>query len=321
MFREVKKLCKNKWFIFSLISVVILMILSFTNLISRYYQGIFTSICINIILVTSLNLLSGYLGELTLGHAGFMSIGAYVGAYITKDLFSFLAIEISFWPALIIGAIIAALIGFVVSFASLRLKGDYLAIITLAFGEIIKNILTNLELVGGAKGYMGISRFVNLPLALIIMFISVFLMYLLVNSQYGRIIKAISVDDLASNNSGIDTKAYKIKTFVIAAFFAGIAGVLYAHYMGNLAPKIFDYNMSIEILVMVVLGGMGNFKGGIISAIILTLLPELLRGFADYQMLAYALILIFMMLFKNNAKVNAFFSELKLKISKEKVHE
>lgn len=304
-----------KFLIIALVIYTVMIIGSTTGLISRYNQGIITSICINIILVASLNLTAGYLGQLTLGHAGFMSIGAYGSALLTKDILASLPIEISFWASLIISGVVAAIVGFIVAVACLRLKGDYLAIITLAFGEIIKNVLTNFDLVGGAKGYMGINRFVTLPLSMAIAIVSVFIIYLLVHSQFGRVIQAIASDEIAANNCGIHDRYYKIVTFVIAAFFAGIAGCLYAHYMGNLAPKVFDYNMSIKLLVMVVLGGMGNLMGGIIATIILTLLPELLKTFADYQMLAYALVLIVMMLAKHSSTVQTWLQVVKSKVT------
>lgn len=295
------------------LTVVIVTLLCQRNIISRYNQGILTSICINVILVASLNLTAGYLGQLTLGHAGFMSIGAYAAALLTKDILAALPIQISFWVALLVSGVVAALFGALVAIPCLRLKGDYLAIITLAFGEIIRNVLTNIDIVGGAKGYMGINRFVSFPLTLTIAFICVVIIYLLIHSQQGRYIKAIAVDEIAAESSGVNTQFYKVTTFVIAAFFAGIAGCLYAHYMGNLAPKVFDYNMSIKLLVMVVLGGMGNLFGGIIATIILTALPEMLRAVSDYQMLAYSLVLIIMMLAKHSPRVQALMQTIKRK--------
>ena len=294
-------------------TIVIVTFLCQSNIISRYNQGILTSICINVILVASLNLTAGYLGQLTLGHAGFMSIGAYAAALLTKDILAALPIHISFWVALVVSGIVAALFGALVAIPCLRLKGDYLAIITLAFGEIIRNVLTNIDIVGGAKGYMGINRFVSFPLTLTIAFVCVVIIYLLIHSQQGRYIKAIAVDEIAAESSGVNTQFYKVATFVIAAFFAGIAGCLYAHYMGNLAPKVFDYNMSVKLLVMVVLGGMGNLFGGIIATIILTALPEMLRAVSDYQMLAYSLVLIIMMLAKHSPYVQSMVQKLKSK--------
>lgn len=300
-------------FIISIVVIGIVYLLCSANIISRYNQGILTSICINVVLVASLNLTAGYLGQLTLGHAGFMSIGAYSAALLTKDILAAMPIQISFWVALLISGLVAALFGALVAIACLRLKGDYLAIITLAFGEIIRNILTNINIVGGAKGYMGISRFVSFPLSLSVAIVCVGIIYLMIHSQQGRYIKAIAVDEIASASSGIHTQYYKVATFVIAAFFAGVAGCLYAHYMGNLAPKVFDYNMSIKLLVMVVLGGMGNLFGGVMATIVLTALPEMLRAVSDYQMLAYSLVLIIIMLAKHSPKMNELMQRIKIK--------
>ena len=300
-------------FIISIVVIGIVYLLCSANIISRYNQGILTSICINVVLVASLNLTAGYLGQLTLGHAGFMSIGAYSAALLTKDILAAMPIQISFWVALLISGLVAALFGALVAIACLRLKGDYLAIITLAFGEIIRNILTNINIVGGAKGYMGISRFVSFPLSLSVAIVCVGIICLMIHSQQGRYIKAIAVDEIASASSGVHTQYYKVATFVIAAFFAGVAGCLYAHYMGNLAPKVFDYNMSIKLLVMVVLGGMGNLFGGVIATIVLTALPEMLRAVSDYQMLAYSLVLIIIMLAKHSPKMNELMQRIKIK--------
>lgn len=300
-------------FIISIVVIGIVYLLCSANIISRYNQGILTSICINVVLVASLNLTAGYLGQLTLGHAGFMSIGAYSAALLTKDILAAMPIQISFWVALLISGLVAALFGALVAIACLRLKGDYLAIITLAFGEIIRNILTNINIVGGAKGYMGISRFVSFPLSLSVAIVCVGIIYLMIHSQQGRYIKAIAVDEIASASSGVHTQYYKVATFVIAAFFAGVAGCLYAHYMGNLAPKVFDYNMSIKFLVMVVLGGMGNLFGGVMATIVLTALPEMLRAVSDYQMLAYSLVLIIIMLAKHSPKMNELMQRIKIK--------
>lgn len=273
-------------------------VLSNMGIISNYYQGIMLSICINVILVVSLNITTGFLGQLTLGHAGFMAVGAYSGAFLSKNLMGSLPDPLIFLLAIIVGGVVAMIFGVIVGVPTLRLKGDYLAIITLAFGEVIKNILLNLNIVGGASGYIGIPRYTNFLWAYWLAVITVVLSIALINSRQGRAIVSIREDEIASESSGIDTKKYKILAFVFAAFFAGVAGCLYAHYMGILEPKTFKFDKSIEILVMVVLGGMGNIKGSIISAIILTVLPQLLVSVSGYRMLLYALALIIMMLFK-----------------------
>lgn len=286
-------------------------VLTNQGVINRYYGGILLSACINVILVVSLNVTTGFLGQLTLGHAGFMAVGAYTSAYLTKAVFTSLPPSLSFPLALISGGVLALLFGIVIGFPTLRLRGDYLAIITLAFGEVIRTILLNLNFVGGAKGYAGIPRYSTFAWAYFIAVATVAIVVLLMKSRHGRAIISVREDEIAAEASGINTAYYKILAFVIAAFFAGIAGGLYAHYMGIIEPKTFTFNKSIEILVMVVLGGMGNIKGAIFSAILLTILPELLRSVASYRTLIYALVLIVMMLVKNNATFKVYINHFK----------
>ncbi|KDE68700.1 branched-chain amino acid ABC transporter permease, partial [Fusobacterium necrophorum BFTR-2] len=199
---------------------------------------------------------------------------------------------------LILGGIMSGIIGVIIGIPALRLNGDYLAIITLAFGEIIRVFIEYFDFTGGAQGLRGIPKFNNFDLIYWIMIFSVILMFSLMTSRHGRAILAIREDEIASSASGINTTYYKTFAFTLSAIFAGIAGGIYAHNLGVLGAKQFDYNYSINILVMVVLGGMGSFTGSIIAAIVLTLLPEVLREFSDYRMIAYAVILIFMMIFR-----------------------
>lgn len=290
-------------FLLLLLLFVVISLLTSFHIINNYYAGILLSICINIILVVSLNVTTGFLGQLTLGHAGFMAVGAYSGAFISKSLVGSLPDPLIFLIAILVGGIVACLFGVIVGVPTLRLKGDYLAIITLAFGEVIKNILLNLKIVGGASGYIGIPQYTNFMWAYWLMIITVVACIALIRSRQGRAIISIREDEIASEASGIDTKKFKILAFVFAAFFAGVAGCLYAHYMGILEPKTFKFDKSIEILVMVVLGGMGSIKGSIIAAIVLTVLPELLRSVSGFRTLVYALALIVMMLFKYHPKL------------------
>jgi len=251
----------------------------------------------------SLNLVTGFLGELSLGHAGFMSIGAYSSALISIALSNTLPPALAFLIALLCGGILAAFFGFIIGVPVLRLRGDYLAIVTLAFGEIIKSIINYLKFTGGSKGLSKIplySDYRNFTVVFIITVITIVLISNLINSRDGRAIKSIRDNDIAAESIGINISKYKVSAFVIAAGFAGIAGALYAHNVGIIKPNIFDYNKSIEILVFVVLGGMGNIPGSIISAIILTLLPEFLRGADNLRMLLYAIVLIVMMIFNNS---------------------
>ena len=279
-------------FIGTILLYFILTFLISSGIISNYWLGIIMIAGINIILASSLNLATGYLGQLTLGHAGFMSVGAYVSALCSIHL------ELPFIASLLMGAIIAAIIGVIIGIPTLRLKGDYLCIITLAFNEIIIVIMVNLSITNGSKGFVGIPRSTNFAIVFFSAAVTVFVIYSIVKSRHGRAIISIREDETASELSGIPTTYYKILAFAISAFFAGLAGGLYAHYITVISPKVFDYNKSVEILVIVVLGGMGNWKGSIIAAIVMTILPEYLRAFSQYRMLLYAAILIIAMILK-----------------------
>ena len=276
--------------------------------INRYSSGIMTTMFINIILTVSLNLVSGFLGQLVLGHAGFMSVGAYTAALFT--LYSGLPITISFPISIVLAGVMAAVFGVIIGVPALRLRGDYLAIITLGFGEIIRVIILACDFTGGAKGLRGIptilpkgSDATSLALAKYsyvfwLAVITVVVIWAFVRSRHGRAVIAIREDEIAAEASGIHTTYYKLFAFVMAAFFAGVAGSLYAHHIGVLDPGKFNFDYSVEILLMAVLGGLGSITGSIIAAVALTILPEFLRGFEDYRMLIYAVILIIVMLFK-----------------------
>ena len=267
-----------------------------------YYLDILVKAGINIILAVSLNLINGYTGQFSLGHAGFMSVGAFTAAYITlhfgynpehpNELIS----NLTFFIALIVGGLVAATTGLLVGIPSLRLKGDYLAIVTLGFGEIIRVIFTNMECVGGALGLNGIPPYTNFFWTFAFVALSIYVVVSMVNSTYGRGFLAVHDDEVAAEAMGLNTTRYKIIAFVVGAFFAGIAGGLYAHEVRNIDPKGFDFVKSIEIVVMVILGGMGNTVGVILAAILLTFLPEFLRPVADYRMMIYSLLLIILML-------------------------
>ena len=276
--------------------------------INRYSSGIMTTMFLNIILTVSLNLVSGFLGQLVLGHAGFMSVGAYTAALFT--LYSGLPITISFPISIVLAGVMAAVFGVIIGVPALRLRGDYLAIITLGFGEIIRVIILACDFTGGAKGLRGIptilpkgSDATSLALAKYsyvfwLAVITVVIIWAFVRSRHGRAVIAIREDEIAAEASGIHTTYYKLFAFVMAAFFAGVAGSVYAHHIGVLDPGKFNFDYSVEILLMAVLGGLGSITGSIIAAVALTILPEFLRGFEDYRMLIYAVILIIVMLFK-----------------------
>lgn len=272
------------------------------GVLSGYYSKVVVKIGIYIILAVSLNVATGYLGQLPLGHAGFMAVGAYASAIFMTRLG--LRGQGVFAVAAVLGGLAAALAGFLIGIPALRLKGDYLAIITLGFGEIIRVILTNLDDVlgfsftGGAGGLLGIPKTTNFLNTFLWVGITCFLIHTLMKSRHGRAIYAIRENEIAAEASGIPVTAYKTFAFVVSAFFAGVAGALYSGYLGILKPDNFKFMTSIEILVMVVLGGMGSMLGSVVSAAVLTALPEALRVFSDWRMIAYALLLILVMIFK-----------------------
>jgi branched-chain amino acid transport system permease protein len=270
--------------------------------IDEFYLRIAMLAGINIILAVSLNLVNGYTGQFSLGHAGFMSVGAYTSAAITLHLgpgragAGGLAGEALYLCALIGGGLLAALAGFIVGSPSLRLKGDYLAIVTLGFGEIIRVIFTNVKSLGGGLGLNGIPPYTNFFWTYGFAVLTVYAVTSMVHSTYGRGFLAVHDDEVAAEAMGINTTQYKITAFVAGAFFAGIAGGIYAHLNHSIYPAGFDFVKSIEIVVMVILGGMGNTPGVILAAILLTVLPEFLRSIADYRMVIYSLLLVVLML-------------------------
>ncbi len=277
----------------------------FSDHIDPYHLDVLTGIGINVILAVSLNLVNGYTGQFSLGHAGFMSVGAYMAAAVSMNLAPRLfgddggtTLQQSglFLVALLAGGLSAALAGLFVGVPSLRLKGDYLALVTLGFGEIIRVIFQNVEFLGGALGLNGIPAYTTIAWVLSFVALTVFVVYCLVHSTYGRGFLATRDDEIASEAVGLNTTRYKIVAFVVGAFFAGIAGGLYGHFKLTITPTGFDFTKSIEIVVMVILGGMGNTLGVILAAVLLTLLPELLRPIAEYRMVIYSFLLIVLML-------------------------
>ena len=285
----------------------------FSDRIDPYHLDVIIGIGINIILAVSLNLVNGHTGQFSLGHAGFMSVGAYAAAAVTLNLGPRLLGEdggtalqqgFLFLGALTAGGLSAAFAGLLVGVPSLRLKGDYLAIVTLGFGEIIRVIFQNVESLGGALGLNGIPPYTTIFWVLAFVAITVFTVTCLVNSTYGRGFLATRDDEIASEAVGLNTTRYKIVAFVIGAFFAGIAGGLYGHFKMTITPTGFDFTKSIEIVVMVILGGMGNTLGVILAAILLTLLPEVLRPIAEYRMVLYSFLLIVLMLVRPQGLFN-----------------
>lgn len=262
------------------------------RIINRYYGGIITVVCINIILAVSLNLITGFTGQLCLGHAGFMSVGAYVSAIMTLKLGH------NFYLALLTGGIVAAVLALVVGIPTLKLKGDYFAITTLGVGEIIRVIFTNIDYSGGPRGLPGISPKTTFTVAFFMMIAVVIIVYNIIHSAQGRSMIAVRENEIAAEAMGVNTAKFKVMAFIFAAFFAGIAGGLFAHYSTFIVPDSFNFLKSVEIVTFVVLGGMGSLSGSIIGTVILTFLPELLRDLKDFRMIMYAVALILLMIFR-----------------------
>lgn len=335
--KALKQTTKSNLITYAMLAAAFILVevLSATGTMSSLFTGLLVPLCAYSILAVSLNLVVGILGDLSLGHAGFMCVGAYVSAFFSVTFQDVISPDwLRFLIALLLGGIAAGIFGLLIGIPVLRLKGDYLAIVTLAFGEIIKNIV-NLLYVGidenglhasiestdalnltengrviikGALGITGTPRDSSFVIGFILLVITVFVSLNLINSRTGRAVMSIRDNRIAAESIGISVTHYKLVVFTVSAFFAGIAGVLYAHNLSSLTAttKNFGYNMSIMILVFVVLGGIGSTRGSIIAAVILTALPEVLRSLNDYRMLIYAIVLILLMLANNNERLNAF---------------
>jgi branched-chain amino acid transport system permease protein len=283
-------------------SILLLLIVSFIFLqklfndqMDAYVLRIVLLIGLNIILAVSLNLINGITGQFSLGHAGFMAVGAYASAAFTTLAWPGEPGALALAPALLVGGTAAACAGLIVGIPPLRLRGDYLAIVTLGFGEIIRVVILNTDAVGGARGFSppvlaGYSSVFSCAIVCIVV------IWRLVHSVKGCAFAAIREDEIAAGAMGINTTRYKIAAFTLGAFWAGVAGALSGHFVGYLHTNSFQFLRSIEIVVMVVLGGMGSISGAIISAITLTILPEALRGFKEYRMVVYPALLIVTML-------------------------
>ncbi|MCX7877329.1 MAG: branched-chain amino acid ABC transporter permease [Ignavibacteria bacterium] len=323
----------NTKYLFITALFIILLINFLSDSINRYYYQIIIYCGINIILATSLNLINGYTGQFSLGHAGFMAIGAYVSAslstYFAPALISLLGTGLvgkSIWFifVLLCGGIAASVVGIIVGVPSLRLKGDYLAISTLGFSEIIRVVIQNLNFIGASQGFRGVYIYENGTRSLemvselsdvqyvfyeipkytdffwtyLVAAVIIFSITNMIRSTYGRGFIAVKDDEVAAEAMGINTTKFKVTAFIIGAFFAGIAGGLYSHFLTYINPEDFNFLRSVEIVAMVILGGMGSTFGVVIAAIVLTLLPELLRDIQQYRMIIYALLLIIMMILR-----------------------
>lgn len=310
---------------------LVIQLISAMGLLSSSLSGQLVPICAYVILAVSLNLTVGILGELSLGHAGFMSVGAFSGTIVWTTLYGQVPNWLGLLLAFVVGGVVAGIFGFIVGVPVLRLSGDYLAIVTLAFGEIVKNVMNacylgydskglhfsfkdaasmGLEadgttIINGAIGITGIKKASTFTLGIVLVLLTLIVILNLINSRAGRAIKAIRDNEIAARSVGINITKYKLMAFITSAVFAGIAGVLYSLNYSSLVAKKFDYNTSILILVFVVLGGIGNIRGSVIAAALLTVLPEMLRSLNDYRMLIYAIVLILVMIFSQSPQVVA----------------
>lgn len=291
-------------------------------LFNEYILTLIVYCGINMILAVSLNLVNGFTGQFSIGHAGFMAVGAYLSAWMGMGL------QTPFILNTVAGGAAAAVAGYAVGLPSLRLKGDYLAIVTLGFGEIIRVVLLNIDAVGGARGMYGIPKQAGFFWTYSWVAVTVFFVAMLMRSTHGRAFLAVREDEIAAEAMGIDTTKYKVRAFVLSSFFAGIAGALFAHYLCYLNPSSFNFMKSIDVVVMVVLGGMGSITGSIVAACIITLLPEALRPLQeitkiDFRMVLYSLTLIFLMLTRpkglfGSSEITDLFKSLRKKYAERK---
>lgn len=330
-----------------IIAYVVLQLMMSQGMISSSLAGQMVPICVYIVMAISLNLTVGILGELSLGHAGFMSVGAFSGVVAAISLQSVIPNgTLRLIVAVIVAGAVTAVAGILIGIPVLRLKGDYLAIVTLAFGEIIKNILNNLYvgvdgsglhmsmssvkdlgmdagtvIINGPMGAVGITKLSTFFAGFVLILITLFVTLNLIKSRSGRAIMAIRDNRIAAESVGINITKYKMIAFVVSALLAGMAGAIYAMNYSTIVPKKFDFNTSILILVFVVLGGIGNIRGSIIAAAVLTVLPEVLRSFNDYRMLIYAIVLILVMLGTNNPTLKNSIQRLKNRFKKNRTAE
>lgn len=281
-----------KMLLFALAVYAVIMGLTGTGVLSAFWQLNLIFAGLNIMLAASLNLINGYTGQFSLGHAGFMAIGAYVGVILTTNF------HLPFIVALLAGGAAAGLLGALIGLPTLRLRGDYLAIATLGLGEIVRIFIINVPYVGGAAGFKGIPHLTNFTWVFFIMLATLFIIKNFVNSRHGRACLAIRENEIAAEAMGINTTRYKVLAFTIGAAFAGVAGVLFGHNMYILSPASFTFMQSFNILIMVVMGGLGSMTGSIAGALVVTFLSAALASFPNARMIVYALALILMMFYR-----------------------
>ena len=341
--KNMKKTTRSNLINYGIVVVFFIVVQALTvgGVLNNSMKGMLVPICTYVVLAISLNLTVGILGELSLGHAGFMSVGAFSGAVFWVVTGSEMPSALGLALSMLVGGVVAGVFGFLIGIPVLRLRGDYLAIVTLAFGEIIKNVLNTVYLgidsngfhfsikdsgsmglapdgdviINGAIGISGMKKASTFLAGIILILITLFVILNLINSRAGRAIMSIRDNRIAAEATGINVTKYKLMAFIISAVFAGMAGVLYALNFSALAAKKFDYNTSILVLVFVVLGGIGNIRGSMIAATVLYVLPELLRGVADYRMLVYAVVLIVMMIFNQSPQIVAWREQMAERIA------
>ena len=329
---------------------ILITVLKNHGALSRSQQGLLVPICCYIVMAISLNLVVGILGDLSLGHAGFMSVGAFTGVITAMSLATFIpSAPLRLALAMLVGAFFAAVVGALVGIPVLRLNGDYLAIVTLAFGEILKELITCLivgvdgrglhilfnfngaksandlkllddgrVIIKGAQGATGTQMIATFTAGFILIMLTLLIVQNLVRSRHGRAIMAVRDNRIAAESVGINITKYKMMAFVTSAALAGAAGALFGLNYSNLAAAKFDFNTSILVLVFVVLGGLGSIRGSIIATVVLYILPEVLRGFANYRMLIYAVVLILVMLTTNNPILQGYFARIRESFGKRK---
>ena len=336
-----KKLLNNKvtrtnllTYLVVVLAFIVMQLMSSAGMLGSSMKGFLVPICVYISLAVSLNLLVGICGELSLGHAGFMGIGAFSGILIAALLKNTIPNDfLRLLCAMLGGGVFAGVVGFVIGVPVLRLRGDYLAIVTLAFGEIMKNIVGNLYagtdaegfhiaistskmplgeggkyIINGPLGATGIQKLATFSMGFLLVLFTLFVVLNLINSKEGRAIKAVRDNRIAAESVGINVTAFRMKAFVVSAFLAGMAGALFGLNYSSVTATKFNFNTSINILVFVVLGGMGNILGSVISASVLYILPEAMRSLQDYRMILYAIVLIVVMLCTWSPKVKEYLS-------------
>lgn len=301
---NIKKILKTEYICFVAV-YLLLMLLHRYDIINNYKFQVIMLAGVNILMTLSLNLVNGITGMFSLGHAGFMAIGAYISAVITTTSLPKLGIEtkslaamLVFLIALLVGGAIAAFVGFLIARPTLKVRGDYLAIITLGFGEIIRSVIRLIEFVGGPRGMIGIPNLANFTWIFIVLILTVYGSRNFIKSTYGRACLAIRENEIAAAVMGTDTRYYKTVAFAFSAFIAGVAGALFAHLLMFISPDNFAYSKSSDLLVYLYTGGVGTITGSVLGGFFMTILPELLRFVEDWRLVIYAIILLYTIIFR-----------------------